>query len=369
MTVGSLTIPKPSEDAKACVETVNPSNNPPLICTEKVPDFSCVGQTVALQTPANVTLTGCVTAFGILTDSYDLTIKFFKELTAGGAPVDPGYNLSGPAGAQDDNSPAELLGQTLSTQVAESECPDLGKFSITLPTETRLIVRVTDQNLEKENREKVDTYQYNYILRNSNVVDAAGNPVANTASCTPQTCFVHDDVNTISQATFNTIPLAAGVSTIAGSDDLYDNNGQGHLAGEIQDCTSEDTVQNAIVAVDATAKKLAYFNTGFGVGPYNLEDPKPQGTRTRTNADGLYSVIAISTTPGGSAVNVGAAVTPSLCGADGVCKCNEDGTNNPNWTAADAGEGETLVLGSRTVYIFPDSITIMTFDRAFYTTN
>jgi hypothetical protein len=273
---------------------------------------------------------------------------------------------------QADNTPAAVIGKTISTAVPASQCEDLGAFSIPgVPTETEIVVRVTDQQEEKDRRRYVDTYQYNIILRNSLIRSGPlpDSPLVSDPAtyCPANPCYVVDDVNTIAEATFRTVSLAAGVSDVRGQSDLYDDDGQGHLAGEVQDCSSLDRIQNAVVAVDAPIRKLAYFDVGFPPDPGNLEDPVVEGTRTRTNADGLYAAIALDVPAGGKAVKVGAAITKSLCGADGVCKCTGN-VENPAYTGADMGEGESTALAARTVYVYPDSITILTFDRQLYVT-
>ncbi|MCK6551973.1 hypothetical protein L6R52_39445 [Myxococcota bacterium] len=365
-----LDIRKPEEDAKGCTVVPNPSAvTPENVCMEKEPDFSCVRQADPLGTPALVTFTGCVASFGLAAQSDDLTVTVLREVPVGASvATDPGYDLMGDPGAQLENTPNAFVGQTISERVATEECQDEGKFSVVgVPTETPLIVRVTDQHYPSNEREYIDTYQYNVILRNAVVRSGptlADAIVADTSACTPATCFVVDEVNTIGVATFRTVSLAAGVSDVRGDDDLYDGSGQGHLAGEVQDCTSEDTVQNAVVGLDVAYRKLAYFNVGF-MDRDNIDDAKVEGTRSRTNADGLYAAIAVDVQAGGQAVKVGAAITASVCGADGVCKC-VDGATNPAYTAADSGEGDSTVLATRTVYVFPDSITILTFDRQAY---
>jgi hypothetical protein len=367
VSAGSLMIRKPDREPEGCVEVDNPSGDPARICQKKEPDLACVGQSVNGGAPVNVTLKGCVTTFGLGADSFGIDIAMFRERTTMGGAVDPGYDVSGDPGQQADNTPGALVGGTVSTQAAVADCSDRGAYEIAnVPTETDLIVRVSHKNVDSELRLYVDTYQYNFRLRNSAIKDQSGAPVTDPSMCATMPCFVTDDVNTIAIATFKTIPRAAGVSSITGEDDLFDGSGQGHIAGEIQDCTSEDTVQNAVVAIDATARKLAYFNVGFDPNEGDIEDPKPSSTRVRTNADGLYAAIGVDTMTGGEPVTVGAAVLPSACGQDDVCRCTDDGQQNPSWTAADAGEGEALVLGSRTVYVFPDSITILTFDRGMY---
>ncbi|MBI4816413.1 MAG: hypothetical protein HY791_09145 [Deltaproteobacteria bacterium] len=377
VTSDGLTLRKPEEAARGCIAKDKngegtcdeaTGDEPVCECEEKQPDFACLGAPANLGTPVEVTMRGCVEAFGLESTSYDLTVAIFDE-TNGGQATDPGYEVAGAAGAQAENTPAALLGKVLSARVDKAVCKDLGRFSLAgVPTETPLIVRVTDQNLDSDLRRAVDTYKYNVLIRNSAVKDAAGNPVADpVATCTsPDLCFVEENVNTIETATFLTIPRAAGVSHIEGGMDLYDGAGEGHIAGEVQDCTSQDTVQNAVVAIDAESRKLAYFNVGFPPDRDNLDDAKPEGTRQRTNGDGLYAVIGVSTAVGGAPVKVGAVITPDLCGDDGVCQCNEDKTKNPSWTAADANEGAAKFLGSRTVYVFPDSITILTFDKNLY---
>jgi hypothetical protein len=189
-----------------------------------------------------------------------------------------------------------------------------------------------------------------------------------SAYCPGNPCYVVDDVNTVVEQTFTTVALTAGVSQIEGDDDLYDGVGQGHIAGEVQDCSSDDTVQNAVVGVSSMVRKLAYFNVGFPPSLGNLEDPKVDQTRSLTNADGIYAAIAVNTQDGGQPVDIAAGITRSICGTDGICKC--DGSKpNPIWTAADAdgSEASTTILGKRTIYVYPDSISIFTFDRLLYT--
>ncbi len=367
---GGLEIRKPEQSAAVCVETDNPSGSPEKHCVvDPTPDFGCFGQSDPLGTPVMVKFKGCVETFGLGAESDGLVVSVFREKDAGGNAVDPGYDVLGPTAMQRDTSAGALLGRTVSTQVDETECADRGAFEIDgIPTETDLIVRVTDQNTDADLRLYVDVYKYNVRLRNKSIVDAAGMAVANPeGACAMADCQVVDEVNTIAIATFTTIPRAAGVSVITGEDDLFDGVGQGHVAGEVQDCTSENRIQNAVVSVDIKARKLAYFNVGFEDRD-DIQDPKPESTRSRTNADGLYAAIGVDTTTGGVPAQVGAAITQKVCGEDEVCRCNENLTENPSWPGPDAMEGEVTVLGSRTVYVFPDSITVMTFDRELYTT-
>jgi hypothetical protein len=293
-------------------------------------------------------------------------VTFLKELAADGHTAnDPGYDLAGTPGMQADKTPAAVLGHTLSVMAPETECKDGGKFSISnIPTETPLVVRVTQQTEPAQNRDYVDTYQYNYVLLNDTVVDANGTAVADpVTTCASSACFVTRQVNTVRDATFSVVAHAAGVSVITGSDNLFDGVGQGSIAGEVRDCSSEDKVMNAVVAIDTTARKGAYFNVGFGSGIWDIDDAKPEGTRTRTNADGLYTEIGIDTPGGGGGpVKMGALITKDPC--PGMqCQCTADMKTNPAFTGV-----ETQLLGTQTVYVFPDAITIMTFDRALYTT-
>jgi hypothetical protein len=363
-----LTIRKPEESTQACHVVPNPSAPKPAnICNKQGPDLSCLAQAEPLGAPINVTFTGCVAAFGLEAQSNDLTITVLRE-TINGTPTNPSYDVAGTPGMQAERTPAALLGQTISSQVPEAQCKDLGAFQIPgIPTETDLIVRVTDQHKAKTSRNYVDTYQYNVILRNGAVREGpmVDSPIVMDPMtyCASHTCYGYKDANTVFSTTFRSVALSAGVSTIRGQQDLYDGDGQGHIAGEVRDCTSLDRLQNAVVAIDTDARKLTYFNVGFPPDMNDIDDPRPDQSRTRTNADGLYAAIAVDTPSGPKAVKAGAAITRSACGSDGVCKCNADGTMNPAWTAADTGEGETTVLATRTVYVVPDSITILTFDK------
>jgi hypothetical protein len=365
-----LPIRKPEEVVDGCTAAPGTSEGS-RICERKPPDLSCVGETAPLRSPVRVTFVGCVSSFGLEAQSDDLTVTVLRERSASGEATDPGYDHTGAPGMQAENTPAALVGRTLSTRTEAARCPDLGEFRVEdVPTETPLIVRVTDQHVATAARAYVDVYKYNVLLRNASIRsgDTADAPLVDDPEtfCASNPCFVIDEANTVFRTTFTTVALTAGVSQIMGADDLYDGVGQGHIAGEVQDCTSEDTVKNVVIATSRKARKLAYFNVDFPPSLGNLEDPKVDQSRSRTNGDGLYAAIAVDTAPGGEPVEIGAAATRSICGSDGVCRCM-DGKANPAWTAADADEGDVLVLGKRTVYVFPDSITILTFDRALYT--
>ncbi len=367
--VGGLDIRRPESDANGCRETPGATVEESS-CTEIDPDLSCLATTEPLGTPIDVIFTGCVTSFGLEAPSDNLTVTIMRQ-DNGGAATDPGYDLSGAAGQQAENTPAATLGSVLSVAVTATTCTDRGRFTVQrIPTETPLIARVTDQHEEKSLRQYVDTYQYNLLLRNDRLRVGPSEDAALVTNpetyCAANPCYAVDDVNTVFETTFNTVALTAGVNNIEGRDDLFDGVGAGHIAGQIQDCTSVDTVRNAVVAIDAAVRKLAYFNVAYDDSIANLEDPKVDQTRNRTNADGLYVALAVSTQAGGSAVNIGAAITTSVCGDDGICRC-ENGAPNPNYTAADTNEGNVEVLGSREIFVFPDSITILTFDRNIYT--
>jgi hypothetical protein len=384
--VGGLSIKRPVLQVNGCKEVpgpvpVDPEDDAEAFCEEIAPDLSCVGQSEPLGTPIMVTFTGCVASFGLDAQSDGLTVTLMKE-TVGGTKSDPGYDLNGPAGAQTEKTPGALVGHdpddmasvghVQSKTVPRATCLDLGQFSMAqVPTETQLIARVTDQNVEKARRQYVDTYQYNVLLRNDAIREGpteADPFVTDPATyCAANPCYVIDDLNTVFETTFKTIALTAGVSRIVGDDDLYDGSGQGHIAGAVQDCTSENTMQNAVIGIDTPVKKLAYFNVSYPPAIGNLEDPKVDQSRRRTNADGLYAAIAADTQDGGQSIEIGAVITRSVCGQDGICQCKDDGVN-PAWSAADTDEARVDVLGRRTIFVYPDSITILTFDRNLYTT-
>lgn len=366
-----LSLKRPERAARGC--RYSPVNDEMAQCEEIDADFSCLGQPAPLGTPINVTFTGCVSSFGLEAQSDDLVVTILQE-SLSGTPVDPGYDVGGTPGSRAENTPNAVVGRVISTAVPKTRCVDLGLFEVeNIPTETPLIVRVTDQHLDNGDRAYVDTYQYNVILRNTQIrmgpmpTDVIVDDPA--TYCQTNACYVVDDVNTVIEQTFTTVALTAGVSQIEGDDNLYDGSGQGHVAGEVQDCSDENTVQNAAVAFSSEIRKLAYFDVGFPPSLGNLEDPNVDQSRNLTNADGLYAAIAVDTQDGGQAVEAAAAVTRSVCGTDGVCRCM-DGADNPMWTAPDddGSEADTAVLGKRTIYVFPDSITILTFDSLMYTT-
>jgi hypothetical protein len=367
-----LTIRKPDADAVGAHEIPNPSgSNPVNVLTMKTPDVSCIGMHQARGTSIKVHLRGCVDAFGVDPGStHNLTVTLFHEVGADGkTPIDPGYDLMGQPGMQADKTPSAFIGKTISVdQPMGRSCKSSGWYDITnVPTETPLVVRVTDQNIPTGSRLMVDTYQYNYVLLNKNIEDMNGNPIMNPeTACSSMECFYTRATNTVLNATFTLVAHAGGVSVIQGSDNLYDGVGQGHIAGEVRDCSAPpttDKIMNAVVNIDATARKIDYFNVGFGTGTWDIDNAQPESTRTRTNADGLYAAMAIDSMTGGQPVRVGAAITKAVCaGPGGACHCNPDGTVN-----AMVPEGDATYLGSHELYVFPDSITIFTFDAALYT--
>lgn len=336
------------------------------VCEQRAPDLSCLAVARPRGPSVPVTLRACVETFGIGATSYGLTVTVLPEKKPDGSPADPGYDVAGAPGSQAERTAP--LARGISTEVPATECPDQGYVELrNVPTETDLVVRVTQQQLPGANRSYVDTYQYGLMLPNSDVVDATGVAVATpTAACATTDCFARETVNTVQNATYLTIARAAGVTAVVGEGDLYDGVGQGHIAGQVQDCSSKDRLQNAIVGFSVAPRKTSYFDVGFGPREGKLEKANPSSTRTMTNADGLYVGLAINTMLGGVPVTVGAVVTPDVCGPDDVCQCIEAATN-PAWTAPDPGEAETKVLGARRVFVFPDSITILTFDRNLYT--
>jgi hypothetical protein len=369
VTAEGVSIFRPTGEPRACSHLVTTEGE--SSCVEKAADLSCLGVSDPRTAPINVTMRGCVSTFGVEGTSSGLSVTLLREKDAGGAAIDPGYDVAGAPGMQANTTPSAVIGRTISTEVPRAQCPDQGYFEIpNVPTETDLIARVTHENLEKGRRDLVDVYQYNILLRTADIVDANGAKVADPATtCRQSACFVERQVNTIRKSTYITISRAAGVSSVVGESDLYDGNGQGHIAGEIRDCTTstQTSLQNAAVAIDASARKLTYFNVGFPGDGGDLDDPKPSSTRQVTNADGLYLALAVDTMRGGRPVTVGAAVTPSIAGPDGIAQCTSDGKKNPAWTAADTGEAQTRVLATRRVFVFPDSVTILTFDRQMYT--
>ena len=353
---GSLSIAKPAADALACTATSAPERT---ICVQKTPDLSCVGKVAKRGAPIAVTFAGCVATFGLEARiPSHLRIALFREKRADAARTDPGYDMAGSPGSQTERSPDARIGELYATASGADACKSGERFEIeSVMTETPMIVRVTDQHLAASERAFVDTYRYNVILPNTKIRVAAladAMLVDNAETyCLDHPCFVVDDVNTIVDTMFRTIALTSGAGEPPGSSDLWDGEGAGHIAGEVQDCTSNDKVMNAVVAIDAEVDRLTYFNVGFDARS-NLDEPRPDPTRGQTNADGLYAGISVDTERGGREA-IRAVATPSVCGNDGICRC-ENNAPNAAWTAKDSREGETLTLGTQGLRL-SDSVT------------
>jgi hypothetical protein len=171
----------------------------------------------------------------------------------------------------------------------------------------------------------VDTYQFGIHISPDRVEDCPDDQAmtfGEGARC------VEFEANAIAETTARLIPIVAGHPNggIGGSEDLHDGNGNGAIAGEVRDC-DDDQLLGATVTSSVAPVVMSYFD--------GTADPRPSVGRQYTNTDGIYAAIDIP---------VGTAPVEVTVTAEGRV------------------DGAARALGSQRVLVYPDSVTIYSFD-------
>ncbi len=269
------------------------------------PDASCIGNPRMVTGSQNVTLEGCVDIFGLGEEAkVGLRAAFY------GVDQDPNADTPryGEVDIATETQPGEL-------QALAQACSSKGYFRIAdIPTHTPLIVKVYDTD-EGVLQVAIDTYTYDIVFFDEDIDNGT----------------IEYEVNLIYRSTYDSVPTLGG-KLIDGQDDISDGVGRAIIAGEIHDC-QDRLVMNAVVGTDRNdaQTELVYFDGN--------EDPKPDLTRNLTNDDALYGLLNVNTDPGSNQHTVFAGFADPDCNGED-CEC--------------------ISLGSSTVYVFPDSVTILT---------
>ncbi|MEW5854614.1 MAG: hypothetical protein AB2A00_37910 [Myxococcota bacterium] len=265
------------------------------------PDLSCYTTPASLGASQNVTVTGCLDIFGVGSRA-----KAGLRLSVYGIDQNPGPNQDTPR-----------YGDVAIELVDASECEFEGKYTISnIPTNTPLIYKTYEQAAAGAQKQAVDTYHYNVVIR-ADRHDTDNDGTYEYAA------------NMIYASTYATIPPLAG-RTVEGGNNLNDLKGRGVIAGEVRDCQGEGrSVMNATVGgscIDTPTAKVVYFD--------GAEDPKPAIQRTSTNNDGLFAMLNVY------------AVT------------NETAGRKQELEGKVLAGGQVISAGKVSAYIYPDSVTI-----------
>jgi hypothetical protein len=277
----------------------------------EVPDFSCVGNPEVLGPATNVLLEGCVDIFGI------------------GGKAKPGLKIAiydVDQNPQDDvpaygEAEVAVRSQAGPLQDRAAECSKEGFYQLDgVPTNTPLIVKLFDTD-EGQAQTAIPTYSYFVYFSDDEIVDGV----------------IDYEANLVYKTTYDSIPTLGG-KRVEGQEIIFDGVGRSVIAGEIHDCQDRLVANVAVSSSEFDASsKMAYFNG-------DTEDPTPDLTLNATNDDALYVVLNAKTDPGSNIHTIAAAYVDADCTGDD-CLCQD--------------------AGSADVYVFPDSVTIMTLKGAF----
>lgn len=287
-------------------------------------DYSCVGTPVPIGPGTNATLEGCVDIFGLGGKAKNgIKVAIFDDSQ------DP--KTEAPAyGETDIFVKLDADGHDCAGADANfegclaAECDKEGFYRIAnIPTHVPLTMKV----YKPGDADVIETYTWGVVFDylETTAVDGVVNYAANL----------------VYKSTYDSIPTLAG-RIVDGQQNTADGIGRGVIAGEIRDC-QDRVVQGATVTTDRydASTKVTYFDG-------NTDDPKPNLARLSTNVDGLYVVLNATTDAAVSLHTLNAGmVDPACTGED--CSC--------------------VLLGSRVIRAYPDSVSIATMRGDFPSAN
>lgn len=279
-------------------------------------DASCVGNPVAIGPGSTATLEGCIDIFGL------------------GGKAKSGIMVAIFADAQDPKAEEPQYGET---QIAvkldadgldcggadandiaclAADCDKEGYYRIdNIPTHVPLTMKV----YKPGDADVIETYTWGVVFDYLETAAVEG--------------VVTYEANLVYKSTYDSIPTLAG-RIVDGQQNTADGVGRGVVAGEVRDC-QDRAVQGATVTTDRydASTKITYFDG-------NTDDPKPNLARLSTNTDGLYVVLNATTDAATSQHTLSAGMLDPACTGED-CSC--------------------VLLGTRTIRAYPDSVSIATF--------
>jgi hypothetical protein len=305
------------ESANACEvsgeSVIKPADAPTRPATGAI-NLTCIGNPQHVGPSTNVTLEGCINVFGL-----------------GGA-AKPGLHVSVFGADQDPSTETPAHGDIviatksqgggLDCAGADSDapacraasCEKQGFYRVdSVPTNVPLLLKV----YAVHDNTVIDTYIYDLFVRDTDVVAGRFNYEASL----------------VYRSTYDSIPTIVG-QIIEGGQTIGDGKGRGVIAGEVHDCDDKIIANAAMTSSQLDSKsKLAYFDG-------NTSNPNPDLRRKSTNTDGLYAIMNATTDPGKNVHTLAGGILDPTCTTAPDCQC--------------------VSLGSRTVRVFPDSVTIAT---------
>jgi hypothetical protein len=312
----------PGSDLSSVI--TNPVNALP---TDEAPNLSCVGQAVAApEGPEKAILYGAVARFGSGLKTYDIRVEVFDATTfdpsecgliASNTEQQECYEAYGTPIGEALSKKAELQEPLPETCAGHGDCPlgyrcikaDLGNECLEqygvyeipdVPTNTPLVLRATaTKSISKWHT----TYSFNvYLFADS--ISPEGR--------------IHVDATMVSHGQWLLTPNTVGLGDVPPE--------RGVLGGRIRDCRTDDrdswAIGNVTLGLASPPKKFVFFN--------ELEDDTvPLSDRTETNILGRFAALDVE--PGWNA----------LAGYASIA-------------------GENVEMGSLPVYVFPNSLTVVT---------
>ena len=289
-------------------------------------DLSCVGTPEAIGAGANVTLEGCVDIFGlggkaksgikvaIFADSQDPKNEAPQYGETDIAVKLDADGLDCASGGADENDIACLA----------TGCDKEGYYRIDgVPTHVPLTMKVHKPG----DSDVIETYTWGVVF------DYLGTEATDGVA--------KYEANLVYKSTYDSIPTLAG-RIVDGQQNTADGIGRGVVAGEVRDC-QDRVVQGATVTTDQydPSTKITYFDG-------NTDDPKPNLARLSTNTDGLYVVLNATTDAAVSTHTLSAGMLDPACTGED-CAC--------------------VLLGTRVIHAYPDTVSIATFRGDFPNAN
>lgn len=279
-------------------------------------DLGCLAAAPAGGTSQMVTLAGYVKLFASGNDSQGVKVEVYTE-----GPNHDGAlgNLVGSftTSNSDTADPPQMPLPTWSTKCPAEGCKLRTYFVANVPTETPLIIKTSDAS---GSGQWSDLYDYNIYISNAGVKATSDVPGTGIAGFPTSGSFFEYDASSVAATDVNTVASAAGGLTVKPD--------KGVIAGEVHDC-GDVRLSGATVDTDAAHDgPLFYFNT-------NESDPTPDQSRgpqgLGTSNLGLFGALNLAT---GTPIHV------SAVGNSG---------------------GQTVLLGTYTVQVFPGAVTALSF--------
>jgi hypothetical protein len=226
-----------------------------------------------------------------------------------------------------------------------------------IPSGTDLVARVRTSDINEDGRidhldrqrlPYVDTWVYGLNLKQLSARGECETSCGQDEVCYRGSCLATSvavlEAFAVTEQSYTSIPIVAGVGSIQGADDLLDGEGYGALAGSVNDC-DDVAIAGAAVASSAAAARTrtAYFRGDL-----------PAPNLRATEGDSTY--VFLNHPPGPALV--GAFVHSNQCDAGHAETCQCIGVTDDELGGDDSSKATLRLVGGGTVRVFADSVTI-----------